>query len=237
MPLDFDDEVKSKAESLFTQGMISPTKVLEELKKEFKGKHEVPTHTRTIARWRNDWKERKPVQDSMATLAKEEAPTDIEQEPLIEEPAPSARGNKRLRRPPWLRDKELTKPPTLTELIESGVPRNIAPLLLANWDVAFEEDNYYKAKECERTAAIFKEFPGIRYKSAVTLGTMEATNECLGADHVREKQEISSIINIYKRYRPWEGKENFKAFRELFKRWIKTASPWFWGMSSKEEGR
>lgn len=258
MPLDFDDAVRKRAEVLFGQGKVSPTKVLKILKKEFKGKHDVPTHPRTISRWRKKWIKQKVIKKVIETLVKEEASTDKELEPLIEESESIAQHEKQLRRPSSLRDKELPKPPSLTELIEklkeSGVPnpKKLAPELLADWDIAFGEDDYLRARTCERAMAILKEVPGIPYKKALGLGNFEAKLEYFEIDGLKEGQRIFELINIYKRYRPWDGRENQKAYQKMSRWWFEKTQPlrdklrsdveskmrsWLNISGSKEEGK
>lgn len=181
----------------------------------------IPGEVRQVYTWQTEYRRNKVIQKGIATLVKEEASTDKELEPLAHD--------KRLRRPRSLRDKEIPKPPTLTELVESfrnsGVSPKLAPELLANWDIAFREDDYLHARACERAVAILIEIPGIPYKNALDHGMFVAKLEYFEIDSLKESEYIFDLINIWKRYRPWEGKENRKAYQKMVDWWFEKTKP------------
>jgi hypothetical protein len=197
--------------------------IYEELKRELPAKW-IPPQVNYIYRYRNDWEKQKIIREGLETLVKEETP-DTQPKPLSEESGRDSQLDKRLRRPSSLRDKELVKPPSLTELIDSGVPKKLAPELLANWEIAFREDNYVQARTYEKAAMMLREIPGIPYKKALDLGKFEAKLEYFGIDGLKQGQETFDLINIYKRYRPWEGKENQKAYQKMFNWWFEKTKP------------
>lgn len=223
MPIKYEQEnpeLYEEAKRLFFEEHVkSPAEIRNRLIKKF-GKNNVP-HWRTIWRWCKEFTRNKVIQEGIATLVKEEASTDKELEPLALD--------KRLHRPSSLRDKEIPKPPTLTELVESfrnsGVSPKLAPELLANWDIAFREDDYLHARACERAVAILIEIPGIPYKNALDHGMFVAKLEYFEIDGLKESGYIFDLINIWKRYRPWEGKENRKAYQKMLNWWFEKTKP------------
>jgi len=109
---------------------------------------------------------------------------------------------------------EVIEPPSLDALIESGVPKKQAPQLLADWDIAYREQDRYQTNVYSRLVAILgdAEWKGIPYPKALLLARLEIKGEEFGiAEHIRETTDIS------KRYRPWESKEQESAFRRVFK--------------------
>lgn len=249
-------EAHKRAFRLFDEGKTVP-ETYKILQREFTDE-EIPGDVRQVYSWQTEYRRNKVIQEGIETLVKKEIPTDKEPEPLIEESESIAQHEKQLRRPSSLRDKELPKPPSLTELIEklkeSGVPnpKKLAPELLADWDIAFGEDDYLRARTCERAVAILKEVPGIPYKKALGLGNFEAKLEYFEIDGLKEGQEIFKLINIYKRYRPWDGRENQKAYQKMSRWWFEKTQPlrdklrsdveskmrsWLNISGSKEEGK
>ena len=214
-------EAHERAFRLFDEGKTVPS-TYKILQREFTVE-EIPADVRQVYTWQKEYRDNEVIQGGITTLVKVEASTDKELEPLTHD--------KRLRRPPSLRDKELPKPPSLTELIEnlkeSGVskPKKLAPELLATWDIAFREDDYQQARACERAVAILIEVPGIPYKRALGLGMFEAKLEYRQIDTLKGGKIILDLINIYKRYRPWEGKENQKAYQKMVNWWFENTKP------------
>lgn len=233
MPIKYENEHPELYEEarrlFFGEGIKSPAKIRDRIKNKF-GENKTP-HWRTFDRWREGWEEEleKVVQEGIATLNKEERPTEDESESFIAESESVDQDDKRSRK----RDKELPKPPTLIELvdtlIQSGVPKKsaqkMAPGLLADWEIAYREDDYVLARTCERAGAILREVPGIPYKKALALANFEAKLEDCGIDSGEDGQHIFDLINIYKRYRPWDGKENQRAYQKMVNWWFEKTKP------------
>jgi hypothetical protein len=224
---------RNRALKLFDQDR-TVTETYKILQEEFPAE-EIPGDVRQVYTWQKDYAHDGVIQDGITAnlMMKEETSTDTESKPYVSESEPEsvAQYDKRLRRPPSLRDKELAKPPSLTELIssfiDSGVPKakQLAPELLANWEIAFREDDYVQARTYEKAATMLREIPGIPYKKALGLGKFEAKLEYFEIDGLKQGQETLDLINIYKRYRPWEGKENQKAYQKMFNWWFEKTKP------------
>jgi len=233
MPIKYENENPELYEEarrlFFREGIKSPAKIRDRIKNKF-GVNKTP-HWRTFDRWCEGWEKEleKVVQEGMVGLNREEKPTKGESKSFIDESESVDQDDKRSRK----RDKELAKPPSLTELIEklkeSGVPKKsaqkIAPGLLADWEIAFREDDYIQSMTYERAVAILREVPGVPYKKALALANFEAKLEDCGIDSLEDGQHVFDLINIYKQYRPWDGKDNQRAYQKMVNWWFEKTKP------------
>ena len=200
-------EAKKRASQLFESGgeRGDIPKLFIKLQSELRA-DECPPHVNYFYRWYKEWKLEKETQKNIAIIKGE----NIGHEPFIKKPEPFRSHANEIYK--------LIEPPELDELVRSGVPKKLAPRLLSNWDVAFQEGDPYRTTVFRRIADIFKDLPGIPYDRAKALAELE-----LHADE-DSIEEMQNLAKLFRRYRPWESKENQRAFNELYDRWLSSAA-------------
>lgn len=201
-------EAKGRAIQLFESGEIRRgdiPKLYIRLQTELRS-DEYPPHINYFYRWYNEWKSEMDKAKKRAIIRGEK----VEPEPFIKKPESFRSHGSEIYR--------LTEPPQLDELVRSGVPEKLAPRLLSNWDVAFEEGDPYRTTVFQRIADIFKDLPDIPYDRAKALAELELHGDEFSIE------EVQKLAKLLRRYRPWESKENQKAFNELYDRWLESAA-------------
>jgi hypothetical protein len=196
----FYPAAKAKALELFDKGLNCPA-VYHELQKEF-AEDKRPPDVRYVYRWRKEW-EMTRKHDHIAAIMASENLVVAEQSALL------AQDRGRMGKAGL----DLVEAPTLDELMEGGVPKEVAPGLLQQWDLAYENRSEDITNICQRVVSIYRDFPDIPLLNAWTLALMEATVQTSNNDFAKK------IAHLLRRYRPWQGKENREAFNNMAEHW------------------
>jgi hypothetical protein len=107
---------------------------------------------------------------------------------------------------------------SLDELIERNVPKDYAPRLLVDWDIAFDNGENFRTHLFKKAVEICGEFRGIPWDRAINLASLDLSCEI---SHDESAGKLSALI---KRYKPWAGTENLLAFRRRAE-YLKLALP------------
>jgi len=109
------------------------------------------------------------------------------------------------------------KPPSLQDLIKSGLEKQVAIRLLKDWDMAVIDGHASITRELKQTVKVLAEDPDIPYKWARRLAGLEMEQ---GTSPSFLHRFGSTLASMIRRYRPWEGPENEKAYEEVYLYWV-----------------
>ncbi|MBT4511536.1 MAG: hypothetical protein HOC20_04920 [Chloroflexi bacterium] len=189
-----DPEVERKALQLRNQGTTLKT-ILETIQQDFGDR--APDSIKTISRWIKEQKDRiRKLQNEVVTASDENSEECFISPMIAETISDSAKSSQ----------SDVPPPPSVDDLIDQGVPKDRAPWVLANWDMAYIARDPYRFEGVQKLMTILKTYHTMPYDKAVQLAQLELTLEYINHPGLRE------FIDRAKRYHPWEGGENQKAF-------------------------
>jgi hypothetical protein len=185
---------KKEAFILFAEG-LKPAEVYRNLKKRLKGTA-LPRDVRYVYRWLEEWRTKSELAQSVKAVASDKLVQAKDGQEPVQEYVPARKAGL-----------DLLPAPSLPELIAGGVPRDYAPRLLLDWDIAFDNGENYRTHLFSRILHIYGEFRDIPWDRAINLASLDLSYE------IRHNESAGKVADLTRRYRPWEGNENLLAFR------------------------